>query len=140
MSDYTYDESYRGEWTLETLKFMVARRNHFEEVLRITKEISEALNRNDRVSVQMLLGMRATELEGIDKTIIGLEQFKEQLHPEAQQEIDRLLTGQEVSDQSPEMDKIIDAADRCRKILQNIIEIDKRMSRRVAGTDSFYKE
>lgn len=140
MSDHTYDESYRSEWALEVLKFMVARRNHFDEVLRITEEISETLSRNDRVSVQMLLGMRATELEGIDKTIIGLEQFKEQLHPEAQQEIDRLLKGQEVPNQSPEMDKIIDTANRCQRILQNIIAIDKRMSKRVAGTDSFYKE
>lgn len=140
MSDHTYDESYRSEWALEVLKFMVARKNHFDEVLRITEEISETLSRNDRVSVQMLLGMRATELEGIDKTIIALEQFKEQLHPEAQQEIDRLLKGQEVPNQSPEMDKIIDTANRCQRILQNIIAIDKRMSKRVAGTDSFYKE
>lgn len=140
MSDHIYDESYRKEWALEVLKFMVARKNHFEETLRITKEISEALNRNDRVSVQMLLSMRAAELEGIDKTIISLEQFKEQLHPQAQQEIDQLLKGQEIQEQSPEMGRIMDIAGRCQRLLQDIIAADKRMSRHVAGADSFYKE
>lgn len=140
MSDHMYDESYRKEWALEVLKFMVARKNHFEETLRITKEVSEALDRNDRVSVQMLLSMRATELEGIDKTIVGLEQFKQQLHPQAQQEIDQLLKEEEIEEQSPEMEKIADTAGRCRRLLQDIIAIDKRMSRHVAGADSFYKE
>lgn len=140
MSDHTYDETYRKEWTLEALKLMVRRKNHFEETLRITREISEALDRNDRVSVQMLLGMRATELEGIDKTIISLERFKEQLHPSAQQELDQLMKGQELQEQSPEMGKIASAAGRCQRLLQDIIAIDKRMSRHVAGADSFYKE
>lgn len=140
MTDYTRDENYRREWALEILKLLVARKNHFVEVLRITKELGDALDRNDRISIEMLLKMRATELEDIDKTVIGVEAFKEQLLPQTQQEIERLLHGQMIDEMLPEMEKIIETSTSCRKILQDIVALDKRMSMRIAGKDSFYKK
>ena len=139
MTERTHTEEYRREWATEVLKLFVARRSHFREILQITKEISEALDRNDRVSVQMLLQMRGKELEDVDGTIRSLEAFKEQLPRETRREIEALSQGQPIEDQNAEMDKIVETAKSCRKLLEDIVSVDKRMSRRIAGDDSFYK-
>lgn len=140
MTDKEYNDDYRREWAIEVLKLLVQRRAHLNEVMKVTKELNESLDRNDRVSVQMLLKMRAEELEKVDLTLRGLREFKEQLGKETAEDIDALLKGQRVEDQMPEMDKIIDTAKDCRKVLDDIIVIDKRMSRRVAGESSFYEK
>ena len=47
-------------WT-ELLKQMHRRYGAVNEVFRVTKEIADALSRDDRVAAQMLLGMRQEE-------------------------------------------------------------------------------
>lgn len=140
MTDRGHNEDYRREWAIEVLKFLVQRRTHLNEVMKVTKELSESLDRNDRVSVNMLLTMRAEELEKVDLTLRGLQEFKEQLGVKTAGDIDALLNGQQIENQMPEMDKIIDTAKDCRKVLDDIIAVDKRMSRRVAGENSFYEK
>lgn len=139
MSENKQVDEYRKEWAVEVLKLLIERRGYLNEVLQVTRELNDSMGRNDRVSVQMLLKMRAEGLEKIDGTIRKLQDFKEQLGKETKEEIDRLLSGQQIEDQMAEMNKIIEIAKSCRKILGDIITIDKRMSRRVAGKDSFYE-
>lgn len=140
MTDNMHGDEYRREWALEVLKLLMERRGYLNEVLKITGELNESMDRNDRVSVQMLLKMRAEELEKTDSTLRKLRDFKEQLGGETAKEIDSLLDGNKLDGQTPEMDKIIEAAANCRKILEDIISVDKRMSRRVAGKNSFYEK
>ena len=49
-------------WT-ELLKQMHRRYGAVNEVFRVTKEIADALSRDDRVAAQMLLGMRQEEID-----------------------------------------------------------------------------
>lgn len=138
--DMMHSEEYRKEWAMEILKCLIARKNYLNETLRITKDLCDSLDRNDRVSAQMLLEMRAKELEGIDGTVRNIQILKEQLDGQSQSEIEALLQGRQIQNQSPEADKILEISSTCRKTLRDIIAIDKRMSRRVAGKDSFYQE
>ncbi len=140
MTDNMHGDEYRREWVMEVLKILAERRGLLNEVLKITKELNESMDRNDRVSVQMLLKMRAEELEKVDLTSRKLRSFKEQLGEETGEEIDALLNGKKLNGQLPEMDKVIETVGNCQKLLDEIISIDKRMSRRVAGKDSFYEK
>ncbi len=140
MADQMYTEEYRREWALEILKLLVKRKNHLDETLRITKEFGDALSRNDRVTLNMLLQMRGKELEHIDEVVTETNVFRQQLIPQAQKEIQLLFEGGSVPDSTDETDKISEMVQVCNRILQDIIEMDKRMSRRVAGPDSFYAE
>ena len=51
------------ELWMELLKQMHRRYGMVNEVFRVTKEIADALSRDDRVAAQMLLGMRQEEID-----------------------------------------------------------------------------
>lgn len=131
--------AYRSEWTLEVLKLLIGRQNHLNETLRLTRELGASLDRNDRVSAQMLLEMRGEELEKIDDGLRKLQMFREQLSEQTRNEIDELLKCRTIEEPDNNTDKIIEIAKNCKKLLAETIAIDKRISRKVAGTDSFYK-
>lgn len=139
MSEKEQVSEYRKEWMLTILKLMSSRQRHLNETLRLTKEIGETLDRNDRVAVQMLLEMRGNELEQIDEGIRKLQLFEETLPLETRQEIDALLTQGIMKERNEFSEKIIEIAKSCKKTLDDIIVIDRRMSKRIAGSDSFYK-
>ncbi len=139
MSEKQQADQYRSEWALVILKLVYSRRNHLNEVLRLTKEISESLSRNDKVSVQMLLKMRGQELEEVGDSVQKLQVFIAQLPQATQREINGLLQGQRLEQQDEHLDKIIDTVNTCKKTLEETIALDKRMSKRVAGSDSFYE-
>lgn len=139
MSEKEQAAEYRKEWTLTVLKLISSRQSHLNETLRLTKEIGGALDRNDRVSVQMLLEMRGNELEQIDEGIRKLQLFKETLPVETRQEIDALLTQGVIEERNELSEKLVEIAKSCKKTLDDIIVIDRRMSKRIAGSDSFYK-
>lgn len=131
--------AYRSEWTLEVLKLLIGRQNHLNETLRLTRELGTALDRNDRVSAQMLLEMRGEELEQIDDGLRKLQLFKEQLSEQTRGEIDELLQCRAIDSPDKNTDKIVEIVKNCKKLLEETIAIDKRISKKVAGTDSFYQ-
>lgn len=131
--------AYRSEWTLEVLKLLIGRQNHLNETLRLTRELGTALDRNDRVSAQMLLEMRGEELEQIDDGLRKLQLFKEQLSEQTRGEIDGLLQCRAIDSPDKNTDKIVEIVKNCKKLLEETIAIDKRISKKVAGTDSFYQ-
>ena len=124
---------------MEVLKLLIGRQNHLNETLRLTRELGTALDRNDRVSAQMLLEMRGEELEQIDDGLRKLQMFKEQLSEQTRGEIDELLQCRAIENPDKNTDKIVEIVKNCKKLLQETITIDKRISRKVAGSDSFYQ-
>lgn len=54
------------ELLLEILKQYRKQYNHVNEICRITRDLETALQRNDTVSVQLLLGMRGEEMAEAD--------------------------------------------------------------------------
>ena len=140
MDDYGQNSRHREEWQLELLKLLRGRYSCLNEILRLTGEIAENLNRNDKVSVQMLLEMRAKELEHIDENMRRFLIFKEQFSEEVQREMERLLKVKDADPEGVHATAIADTVENCEKVLNQIIEIDKRMSKRVAGSDSFYEK
>lgn len=124
---------------MEVLKLLIGRQNHLNETLRLTRELGTALDRNDRVSAQMLLEMRGEELEKIDDGLRKLQMFKEQLSEQTRGEIDELLQCRTIDNPDKNTDKIVEIVKNCKKLLQETITIDKRISKKVAGTDSFYQ-
>lgn len=132
-------KEYRSEWTLEVLKLLVKRQNHLNETYRLTRELAQTLDRNDRVSAQMMLEMRGQELEGVEESGRKLHLFKGQLSQETQKDIEQLLQCREIENPDKNTDKIVEIVKNCKKLLEETIAIDKRMSKKVAGTDSFYE-
>ena len=58
------EENY-GELLMEIAKILQKKYTHMSEISRLTEEMAEELSRDDRVSVQMTLGMRGEENEKV---------------------------------------------------------------------------
>lgn len=126
-------------WT-EILIQAQGRYRVLNEVLQITKEIADALSRDDRVSVQMLLGMRQDEINNLSRseqsifTLLGCATGKEK------EEIQALLKGEReaAKEDSFEKRKIGEIGQNNKKIRTKIVELDRAISTKLAGNDSFY--
>lgn len=138
MSEREPMSEYRREWIVTILKLVHRRAGHLDEVLRLTKEIGDSLSRNDQVSVEMLLKMRGEELEAVAVNTQEAQIFRTQLRKETQTEINELLQGKVADTQDEMAVKIVETVKRCERLLAEIRIIDERMSKRIAGEDSFY--
>ena len=107
-------------WT-ELLKQMHRRYEAVNEVFRLTKEIADTLSRDDRVAAQMLL-----ECVGLQERseILGLLKGEREASPEA----------------SFEEKRIGEIGCNIRRNLEKILEVDRVISVKLAGKDSFYQK
>lgn len=139
MSEANRGEEHRKEWTLTVLTLIHGRHNCWLEIQRLTDEIAQALDRNDRVSTQMLLEMRGEEIDRLEENMRQVQLFRSQMPEEIQGEIDRLLEGQTDEARDTTCGRIADTVKNCRKLVEEVVAADQRMSKRIAGADSFYK-
>lgn len=124
---------------LEILKEMQKKYACISEIERITREVGEFLSRNDQLSVQMLLGMRQEEMDRADVFDKNIRCLMSVLSTEEIIQVDNWVKGKE--DWKPNEQTAVDIIEKgknIQKILKRIIEIDKYISMRIAGTHSFY--
>lgn len=117
-----------------------ARYRVFDEVLRVTGEIAEALSRDDRVSVQMLLGMRQDEIQHLYENEQKIYRLLDCASAAEREEILKLLRGEgePSEEESFEKTKVGEIGKRSKRSREKIIELDRAISTKLAGKDSFY--
>lgn len=125
----------------ELLKQAQGRYQTINEVLRVTKEIADVLSRDDRVAAQMLLGMRQESLDYLSESTERIYQLLQCVSEEEQAGILSLLKGE--SQASPEdtfeKKKLGEIGENIRRTLEKTVELDRGISVRLAGKDSFYQ-
>ncbi|MFR6333543.1 MAG: hypothetical protein ACLUOI_35375 [Eisenbergiella sp.] len=118
------------------------------EIGRMTKELAEALSRNDKVSAQLLLEMRGEEMAKADTCEKNIRLLVEEAGIQDRERLECLLY-RKGEDGKPEEEsgqeailvkQITDVNTKIRDILKNAITVDKVVSKRMAGEESFYKE
>ena len=131
-------EQTRAEWMEEVLKLTYGRMKHLNEIFRLTREMASALDRNDRVSAQMLIEMRGEEMEAVASGLRKMPILEEQMPSELRDEIRRLLSG--ILDEQEDQDavRLAEIARNCKSVLDQTIAIDQGMNKKVAGSDSYY--
>lgn len=128
-------------WT-ELLKQLQTRYQAVNEVFRITKEIADILARDDRVAAQMLLEMRQEELDRLAKSEEKIYMLLECAGQQERVEILSLMKGerQASGEASFEEKKIGEIGENIRRSLEKTVELDRVISVKLAGKDSFYKQ
>ncbi|MCI8556231.1 MAG: hypothetical protein HFI19_00430 [Lachnospiraceae bacterium] len=128
-------------WT-ELLKQMHRRYQAVDEVFRQTKEIADALSRDDRMAAQMLLGMRQEELDRLTESKEKIYLLLECADQQERTEILNLLEGKCKAslEASFEEKKIGEIGENIRRNLEKIVALDRMISVKLAGKDSFYKQ
>lgn len=125
---------------IEILKLYQRKYNAVSEIHRLTEEMGEFLSKNDRVSVQLIMKMRQDEMNLADKCNTSVALIESAMEQNDRNRLQRLLenSGENNIAETFEEKKLQEIAKNIKLILQKTIELDKRLSSRIAGNDSFY--
>ncbi len=115
------------------------RYNSIREIDRLTDELSEAMARNDEVSVALVLQMRADEMAKFDDCTNEIWQMSS-IGREALRKIRTLIQSdpEEAISESPEEKKIYEIRRKTQAVIDRIRVIDERLNRIATGKESFY--
>lgn len=130
------------ELLVEILKQLQRRYQAVNEAFRVTKDMADVLSRDDRVAAQMLLEMRQEELDHLSESEEKIYILLECVDQQERSELLALLKGERKasSEASFEEKKIGEIGENIRRNLEKVLELDRIISVRLAGKDSFYKQ
>lgn len=132
----------QAELDLAKLMVLLQRRYNFiREIHKLTKELEEALVRNDDVSTSMILQMRAEEMGKADDCTDMIWRLGED-DRKAQERLRLLMLSepQEDAGEEPEEKKIFEIRRKTQTMIDEIREIDQRLSQKLAGEKSYYEK
>ena len=112
--------------------------NLLTEVLDLSGQLAEALDREDQVAVRMLLAMRGEPVNKLRMVRLALEQQRDALGEEDGVRLARLLNGEPAQEEAevPLADQV--AANT--RLLKQVLELDQRLNRKVTREKSVYNE
>ncbi len=111
--------------------------NCLSEVLGLSQQLGEAMDRNDDVSVRMLVAMRQDPIRQLAEVDSSEKARLNALTEEDRSRAEALRRGE----QSPGEDGeriFLEQAGKTRRLLEQVVELDRRTSVRMAGEQSFY--
>lgn len=133
--------SYIEEMLEEILKLVYREYREIVEIERLTCELEETLNHSDRKSANLILEMRQSEMEWVSQAKRAISELLESMDDDLKNDIKRLLEGEQLSERKESEAERISMISRQRNhTMENIRRIDRALSRRVAGKDSYYEE
>jgi hypothetical protein len=110
-----------------------------QEVWELSEQIGEALDRNDQVTVQMLLNMRAEPIEKARMDDQELRKFLATMENERDQQELLGLLNQDSSGGIPEQ-SLAKQASHNTNLLRRILALDERLNQRIGGGKSAYNK
>ena len=110
--------------------------NYLCEVLDLTQQLGQSMDRNDPVSMRMLVSMRQDPIVALDELNRSIQQRKSEFSPQEQERISALLSGA-APDNGAET-AFCNQAGLARRQLERVLELDRRISLRMAGDESYY--
>ena len=133
--------NYIEEMLEEILKLVYREYREIVEIERLTCELEETLNHSDRKSANLILEMRQSEMERVSQAKRAISELLESMDDDLKNDIKRLLEGEQLSERKESEAERISMISRQRNhTMENIRRIDRALSRRVAGKDSYYEE
>ena len=106
------------------------------EVMDISEQLAEALDRDDRVTVQMLVDMRAEPIRKLQVVRQALREQVAGLDGAAGERMSALLRGESAS--NPEEAPLEAQVASNQRLLKRVLELDERLNRRLTGDKSIY--
>ena len=127
----------RDDW-LELTVLERKKYNYLAEVQDLTRQLAESLDRNDQVSARMLVAMRQDPILHLGEIDQASQARRRDLTQEDRERAEALLKG--AQPRSNEERTFLEQAGRTRRLLERVVELDRRLSLRLAGEDSFYQK
>ena len=112
--------------------------NYLNETLDLTQQIGSALDHNDQISLKMLLAMRQEPIMYLEELKQTIQARRQDLPPEDQERVQALLSG--ASPRTQEENTFVQQAATVIRLLQRVIELDRAVNLRLAGSSSIYNK
>lgn len=112
--------------------------NYLNEVLDLTEQIGQAADRNDQVAMRMLVAMRQDPILSLAEVDDTAKTRLEGLDREERERLEELRSGADQARNDAER-TFLEQSGRTRRLLERVVELDRRISIRLAGENSFYK-
>lgn len=116
--------------------------NKICELLDTTQQMADCVNRNDMVSFEILINMRTDILLEIEELNDIREQHVVSLEPKKAERVKYLMQKDvKITDDIPDEDlKIHSTFMDCKSASEKLVAIDKVMSKKICGDNSFYEK
>ena len=127
----------RSDWldltVLERKKY-----NLLSEVMDLSQQLGEALDRSDDVSVRLLVSMRQDPILRLEEIKAAIGAKRDSMPPEEWERVNDLNGGAQPRDEDETV--YLNQVGSVRRILERVLELDQRLNRRMAGDDSVYAQ
>lgn len=108
------------------------------EVADVTRQIAEAVERGDMVAAQMMLGERDAPVKALREQEEGVRAYVLGRPEQEAIRLNELLNGGEP--ETPDEKELAEQVAQFRRILDSVLALDKQLSVRMGGNQSFYKK
>ncbi|MBD5162079.1 MAG: hypothetical protein HDT14_08725 [Oscillibacter sp.] len=127
----------RDDW-LELTVLERKKYNLLVEIQDATRQLAETLDRNDEVAVRMMVTMRQDPIRHLAEVDGGEKARRAALPEEDGRRVEVLLEGGEPRDDGERV--FMDQVGKTRRLLKQVMDLDRRINIRMAGDHSFYKK
>ena len=107
------------------------------ELFDLTKQLAEAVDRDDEIATRMLLSMREEPLEKMRQVEENLTRQRASLSEEDGRRLVELLSGAQA--RQAEETALSEQVGTNRRLLSQLVELDKRVNKKVTGEKSIYQ-
>lgn len=107
------------------------------EVLDLSSQLAQALDREDQVTIRMLISMRREPIDKLKQARSVLLEMKQMLPPEDAQRLAELLNGADA--QEKEETELANQVRANQRLLEQVLELDKRLNQKLARENSIYQ-
>lgn len=111
--------------------------NLLNEVMDVSRQLAEAMDRNDQVTIQMLVSMREEPVYKLRQARRVLKEQLDALEPETARRLAQLLNGEEAETEAEA--PLAAQIGVNRRLLEQILELDRVLNRRLTREKSVYK-
>ncbi len=129
------------KWTQTLAELLALQRKvlrKLNEALGITRELAEAVEREDQVSVRLLLSSRQMPLLELQELDAAMDLKRCELSGADEAAFDRLVTRRGAAE-DPAEQELADQLARNRRVLEQLTELDRRVSEKLCRERSIYR-
>lgn len=110
--------------------------NYLNEVLDLTRQLGEVMERRDEKSAKMVVAMRQDPILRLQEVDQIARERRESLDQEQKERLAALLAGAAPGNAGERTFQ--EQAGQARRLLEKVVDLDRRISLRLAGEESFY--
>lgn len=110
--------------------------NLLNEVMDVSRQMAEAVDRNDQVAIQMLVSMREEPVHKLRQARQALVEQRDSLEPEEARRLSQLLNGAEAETEAEQ--PLAAQVGTNRRLLSQVLELDRVLNRKLTREESIY--